>query len=281
MRKATWLVDGVPLDDPDGRWLLEAATSVPAPASRTVASTSLPSRDGVLSVRQGMGTGTVALSVAVVGTGRGGDLADVDATASWLAALLSEARTVTWQPGEGRSRSVDVVETVVAEPEIRGRRHVVISAALTVHPWWVEDTAAVTSPAATVTTAGVRLNAALWAGVSGRQQDAIVRVSGRVVNPLVVDVASGTSASYTGTIPTGTHLYIASWPWLRAWTSTSNAAWSIAQGTEVQVDYGEAGPLIITPALETGPGQAVPQVTVSASGVSGATAVMRGRRWHL
>lgn len=277
--KATYAVDGVALDDPKDRWRLEAATKVPASASRNVQTVDLATRDGAIGVRQGMGTGQVGLVVAItdVTAAASGDLSSVDGCLSAIVSLLAEAKTVTYTAGTGHVRTADVVEVAVSDPEVRSRRTAIVSATLTVAPYWSDATAITTADKA-LTNGSVTF--AELAGSTGRLQDAIVRLKGPFNSVVMTDAYSGTSATYGTAVAAGTYLYVQTWPFLRAWTSTSSSAWTT--GTAVVIDYPAAGPLQVWPARGTDPTARAPRLNVTVTGQTTASAIaLQSRKWFL
>lgn len=272
----TYLIDGIYLDDPTWRWRLEKATKLPATANRRVTSLDLPYRDGVVAVRQGMGTGQVGLSIACLDTPGTRGISAIDEAREALAALLRDARTLTWRPGPDRSRSVEVTEVAVAEPDLRGRRAAVLSAALTVQPFWWEGDPQLT--AAQVIAAGT-VEFPEMAGCTGRIQDAIVRITGPFSSLTLTDPGSGTGATLSTALPAATYLYL-DVSAFTAWTSGSASAWS--GGTPQAVDFPAAGPLEVWPVLAGDPMSMPVRLQVAGAGFSGASQIaIRSRRWFL
>lgn len=130
----TYAVDGVPLDDPAGRWMIERATKIPAAGNQRVELLDLPDRDGVVGVQRGMGTGQVGLSLALIAD----DAGVLDDSRQALLSALRAPKTLTWMPGGGRTRVADVIQSVIAEPSKVGSAAAIVSAALTVSPFWRE-----------------------------------------------------------------------------------------------------------------------------------------------
>ena len=99
---------------------------------------------------------------------------------------------------------------------------------------------------------------------TGPITDAVVRFLGPVTNPSITDVASGTSLSWSGSVPAGTYLYLDART-LTARTSTSSTAWT-SGGTNVTstLGYGVGGPLQLWPRLSANP--AVREVVIAAAG---------------
>lgn len=277
MATGTYLVDGVALDDVAGRWRLENASKLPAAANRRVASLDLPYRDGVVAVRQGMGTGVVGVSVVVMGAeASGGDLGVLEQRRSVVARLLGEARSVRWAPGVGVARTVDVVESAVSEPDLRGMSAAVVSAALTVQPFWHEDAVIVTN---NVALAAGTVEFPQLAGCTGRLNDAVVRVLGPFSTLTVTSPVDGSGAVFSAPLAASTYLYLDTVTF-RAWTSSSATAWS--GGTARLADFPAAGPLTVWPTLAGDPMSMPVRLQVAGTGFTAASRIaIRSRRWFL
>lgn len=279
MVKPTYLVDGVALDDPAGRWALEASTRVPAPAPRRTEVLDLPLVDGAVAVPQGVGTGSVALTVAVWDPdgSHGGDLAVVDTRVSSLAALLSGASALTWVAGDGRRRATTVVEAAVSEPELRGTRAVSLTASLTTQPGWWSGTHLVSEHPL----AGGRIALDALAGCTARLYDAVVRLGGPVTTASLTSPVDGTGVVLDRPLVAGEWVFVDTSPssGLRAWSASSPTAWD--GGTPRVLDYPAAGPLRVVPLLDGDPESMVPVLSVYATGAGAATLAVRSRRWYL
>lgn len=234
---ATYLIDDVPLDDPEGRWFLEAATKVPAVANRRVTVMDLPFRDGALSCRQGMGTGSVAISVAIPAAADDQFRFD-DRNYTQLVGLLTCARTVTFIPGGNqRKRSTSVVQAEVSEPEMRGTNAVVIQAVLTVQPFWKEVTPSV-STMPIMETKPLKSGPILFEQFSD--------CTGKLVDATLT--LAGPFTSLTLKADDGSSLFI---PDREAGQKTSI---SLNRGLPTGVDYGPAGILALKPDPSIGKG---------------------------
>ena len=277
MAVATYLIDGVALDDPATRWRLERATRLPATANRRVSQLGLPFRDGAIGIRQGMDVGQVGLSVAVLDRDMAGglwDLAVMDDRRAAIAAMLAGAKTVTWQPGTGRSRKADVIESVVAEPELVGRRGLILSAALTVQPFWSES-APILSASRPLVAGPVTFPE--FAGCTGKLADAIIRISGPFTGLTLTAGVTGVSTTYS--LAAGTYFYINT-ATFRAWTGSLPTSWSPL--TLRPIDYPIGGPIQLWPTLAGDPLNMPVSLTVEGTGFTAdSTIAIRSRRWFL
>ena len=97
--------------------------------------------------------------------------------------------------------------------------------------------------------------------------DAIARFSGPGTGANISDTVSGTGLSWTGTLASGSYLYLDAAN-VQAWTSTSATQWTKG-GTDVSggLSYPVAGPLQIWPIMSASdPAVRVTKVTVTGSG---------------
>lgn len=107
------------------------------------------------------------------------------------------------------------------------------------------------------------------AGASAPQPSAVLRITGPVSNPAVVDVSSGTSVTWSGTVPAGQFLFIdlAS---LTARLGTSSSAWDSGGSVVTSLlGFGAGGRLQLWPAF--GSSGTTTSVSFSGSGTSSAT----------
>ena len=259
-----WLVDGVALDDPLERWLVEWETMVPAPGAQRVAQLELPTRNGVIAKRQGWGVGSVDLSLGVLPTAR----VSVAENAQTLVALLASARIVSRRVGD-LVVSGAVVSSVVEAPERLSTEEAwVVKCTLTVQPfWWADDV---------MTSQGRRIPGTVefieWADTTGPIQDAIVRVGGPC-SVVLIEGSNGSGASFQADLAKGEFVFIDVARFV-AWQGTGTD-WEPTD-QPVFLDYPPGGPLVLFP---TSSGVAL---TVSGGGFTLDSSVsIRGRRWWL
>lgn len=233
----TYLIDGVSLDDPAGRWLLDAATLLPAAASRDVAKLRLNRRDGVVTRRLSWGEGSAQLRLNVLSGPA--PLQPVHARLRTLQSLL--ARAATLRLVDDIDRSVAVTEADVSSPTRLGTDDWAIEATLTLQPFWRAGSL-LTAPSVDVPAAGPVVFEQ-WAGTTGDLVDGILRLRGpftrREVRALdssgVIAVGTVTDAQYV-------FVDVANF---RAWRGGSTA-WT-PTATAVALDYPAAGPLRLYP----------------------------------
>ena len=281
---ATYLIDGVPLDDPAGRWTLNDATRLPAAAVPRVSRLDLPYRDGVIAARQGWAEGHVRLALDLAADDgphkRAGnyDLSPLDGYRSMLSALIAGGRKLTWRPRLGApSRTTEIIEADIAEMN-RVTDWGVLIASLTVQPFWAEDSAPVT---AAVQPVGTGVVFAEFAGSTARLADAIVRVTGPISALAITDQVTKTGITYAPALPAGSRLYYDTASG-RAWTSTSTTMWTPG-ASKADVDWPMHGPLQVWPAPQ-GPdlAQMAPRLAFSGANTSSATGLtIRARRHFL
>lgn len=175
---AMFSLDTVPLDDPQGRWCLEAATRIPAPVMGRATLIELPFVDGAVSVPGGVETGTVNLSLWVPNQ-HGGKRASFDGvreSLQVLGAVIAQASTVVWTPDSGGWQSVTILERRMSEPESKGRAGVIVSVSLTVSPYWCGQGVLTDTKAVEAGTHFVEFP--VFNGASAPLVDAVLTVSG-------------------------------------------------------------------------------------------------------
>lgn len=271
MTTRTFLVDGMSLDDPAGRWRLEQATRSPSVAVRRRAQLDLPMRDGTIPVLQGWGTGTVLVSVLVRPTrpdGSAGDVAQLEDNRRALVALLAQAGTVGFST-DTTVRSVQVADVAISDPVDHGRQGMIIQATFTVQPFWAEGTTPVVSaPAFAVP----QIVFPEFAGCTGTLQDAVIRLTGPFGRMALACAGTGL---IVGALPAGQCRYVDLAAW-SMWDTASSTQWTPAGATS-QPDWPAGGML----ALRADPAAQL-AVTVDVAGQTTATQVgVRARRWFL
>lgn len=263
---ATWLVDGVLLDDPFGRWYVDDATNWPTSSVRRVATLTLPLRNGVVSRRQGWDTGIVKLGFTV----NGGNVDGQDEARLALVSLVARARELTYRHGE-RTRTVDVVKVEVSEPEILDDPSFSrLEATFTTQPFW-HGIDVVTSTDNALSAGTVTFGE--WAGCTGPVSDAVVRLTGPF-DQLTLAGVDGSSVSFASAATAGSFVFF---------DAASFTAWSggasqwAPSSSQVLVDYGPAGPLQIDPSPDGSF-----RLTVAGSAFTAASKIsLRGRKWWL
>lgn len=260
-----WSVDGVALDDLQGRWFVEWSTAVPAPGAQRVAQLELSRRNGVVSKRQSWGLGSVKLSIAA----RAQKGTPVAGSTQILVGVLARAQTVTRKAG-ARTITADVVTSVVSEPRrISAEGAWIVECTFMVSPFWWQGNA-VTSASKTIPGEVLFTE---WAGTTGDIVDGILRVRGPLtkVNITAVD---GTGVSFEHALTSSQYAYVDPVN-MRAWRGGASQ-WT-PSSTLIPLDWLTEGPLVLSPGVD---GVAL---TVTAEGADSETSamVLRGRKWWL
>lgn len=265
-----FFIDGAPLDDPGGRWVVERSTVLPSVGARDVATLRLPGSSRVITKRLGWAEGAFHVSVAVLPAGwKDGVLPgeSAETRVRLVSALLARATTLKIVDGTV-AREVGVISAQVSEPSRVGVDAWQVEAQLTVQPFWSAGSV-ITAPAATIP--GVALFSG-WAGSTGDVQDGLLRVKGPATRVAVV-AADGTGVSFEKALTRTQYAFIRP-STFEGWVGAA-ADWN-PTSTRLVLDYPPAGPLILSP------GDAGVQVTVSGDGMtSESAAVLRGKRWWL
>lgn len=227
----SYRLDGVSLDDAAGRWFLEKATSLPGAAARRTQTLEVARRNGVTVARQGWGTGSVSVSVAVTdkdvsGVRRGA--AQLDQNVRVVQALLARAEQITHVSLAAVERTTDVVSVSVSEPSMLGREVQKIEATLTVQPFWQEGDVRIQE---VVLTNGA-LKFSVWDGCTAPVQDGLIRITG----PFTTCTLSGRGSVVLSTaLAAAKFLYID--PAAFTAFTSSSAAWP-SSGAAYALDFG-------------------------------------------
>lgn len=260
-----WSVDGVALDDLQGRWFVEWSTQVPAPGAQRVAQLELSRRNGVVSKRQSWGLGSVKLSIAA----RAQKGTPVAGSTQILVGVLARAQTVTRKAG-ARTITADVVTAVVEEPKrISAEGAWLVECTFTVTPFWWQGNA-VTSASKTIPGEVLFTE---WAGTTGDIVDGILRVRGPVTRCSTA-AADGTGLSFEYALTASQYAYLDP-VGVRAWRGGASQWTPSTVG--IPLDWPAAGPLVLTPGAE---GVAL-SVTAEGSDSETSSLVLRGRKWWL
>ena len=193
-------IDGVKLDDPAGRWVLESGTQLPSWGEPRLTNVDLPHRYGVLPIPATVaGVGSVVLRFRVFSWSDGGisrckgTLADLDANVRALMGMLfvvGRLPVLGFTPAGGSARVAEVRLRGAVEPEFDPGS---MTAALTVTfevPGGVwRDPQPVTLPLA---------NLGQLAGGGAPIQDAVLLLAPSGVEMVVRDVVSGSSLTWRG-----------------------------------------------------------------------------------
>lgn len=258
----TYLIDGVPLDDPGGRWRLEAATRLPAAAPRRSTLLEVPRRDEALAIRGPLGTGTVNLSLVVDGTGRArGDRSLLVDRLSMLLRLFDGAKLVEMRLGAVPARQSKIYQSTVSEAEELAPGVATIAVQLVVSPIWRETSARAESVAMA---GGQVVSFGSFAGTTGKygfDDGTWLDLKGPFTTLRLFDRSRRTGLFIGAALASGAtrRLYPCDW-FARSATD---------------LDYPPGGPLEIWPVLpdgETDPAKMRPEILVEGTGIgSGAT----------
>ena len=259
--KRNWLVDGVPLDDPDGRWNILLASPPSTPSKRQVARLELANRSNVFSKRQGWGEGQQRFRLVLRGD-------DVEANADVLMGVLARAENLVSRIGS-RTRQAEVIEVTVAEPERVFVDYWLLEVVFSLQPFWSE-LGVVLSEVALIPGDVVFTE---WAGTTGDVMDGILRVRGPLTRCSITS-ADGRGLSFEYELTDSQYAFIDPVT-MTAWRGGSSQ-WTPSANL-IPLDYPAGGTLVLSPGAD---GVAL---SVTAEGADSETSglVLRGRKWWL
>lgn len=250
--KPTYKINGIPLDDPDGRWYLENATTRRAlPAPRSTAGTT-PGRDGeTYTPGDRLAAPTLGLTLIVTDrdfNGAPSGPAQTERNLEMITGIIYTREIVVEhfigaQERSARARISSGTTPVALDNRLTRYR---LAIALTIPDvFWAERTAGLTEaplPNVSSTVAIPHLT-----GANAPISDAIIRIRGpfngnvRIWNSIGAD----TGIFWTGEVITNAYLFINA-ATLRAWQSGVPNSW-LSTGQPDGVDYPPRGPLELTP----------------------------------
>ena len=248
MADAEWRLNGVALSDPARGWSLQAGSVWRAPVVPRLSQVELPGRSGeVPTGRPGYVLEAPLLSFEWLVTS--GSMFGLDRTLDDLFVLLASTplrvtRIVTrdWERHE-----VFADARLVSISEREGARVSASGASLRVVAQLRLPGAAFRGPITEAALPGVgRTALAGLAGSTAPIPDAVVRVAGPASYAAVVDEATGTSITWTGSLSAGQYAYLDVGRLLLLKTANAGA-WNQLGVDSPELDYSVAGPLRITP----------------------------------
>lgn len=286
-------LDGVPLDDPAGRWFIDGGTFElpPLAAARTVDVT-VPGRHGILPVAGlELEPVTVGASLVITDTtpaGASGGVSQLHANYEAVKALVGRRHrhaVLGYHMDADTVRVADAILTSGATPEVVSQR------VLRLPVLWQIPTVFWRDPAPAVWGRLLHLLATpthvdTLAGATAPIIDALLRITGPATDPWLSDAATGGRIAYDGTLTAGQSLLIDCGR-MRAALVTDDA-WNVDDGQDVTGRVEATGPgsgsrwLHLTP--EPIPGDPTARrvtVTAGAASASGALVEIKARRAYL
>lgn len=257
----SYSIDGVPLNDPAGRWFLEAETTrraLPAVRSTSVVT---PRRHGEAFVGgDTFEPSRVGLSIIVTdkdaaGVDRG--IIQTEENLEYLTAVLLRTDRLFrieqhTRPGVSRvayGRVVAGADPVTRDPMLLRRLLQLVVKIPAV--FWSDPAGPVVAQGPASPAVGVLPLPAL-AGGSAPITDAIIRFKGPFNGVVAAsDPASGAGLSWSGTL-TATQYVFLNADTLKAHISTSATSWNTGTDATSGLDYPPPGPLVLTPSALAG-----------------------------
>ncbi len=278
---SVYTLDGVALDDPAGRWYLNAKTGlriVPGRASRGL---SLPGRDGTT---PSLGSSFTAGAVPIRLTVRRPTHGDVMGALEFLHGLLSQRHRLlplVHDYGNGQTRTAMVEVLGVSDHEMLMPKFVRLDVVCEVPGvFWRDPATADAVVPVTASSATTTLTA--LAGTTGGINDALIQIKGALSSVTITDPVSGDRVTYNAALTATQYAVIDTANWVgRRHTS---ASWSTTTGTNVitsVVSNRGAGPILtLNPDFTTGAGRL--RITVAGTNpATSPTVTVRAKRSFL
>lgn len=274
-----YTLDGLPLNDPQGRWTLEKGTGLRIIPARTSSGAALPGRDGVLpSLGSTFEPGAVGIRVAVLGDDYGSMLS----TTEFLSGVIGQRHkllSLVHDYGNGQKREALVEVTASTTPELVAFRNAIIDIQCSVPgSFWRDE--ATTDSSASITAGTTATTLTGLTGTTAPIGDALIRVKGGFSSAYVEDVVTGDRVTINTAIPASEYVVIdaAAWTARRVTSDTWSGGSNII--TSVVSNRG-SGPMIrFEPDFATGAGRI--RVRAVGTGLTGSPQViMRVKRSFL
>ncbi|WP_136192448.1 hypothetical protein [Actinomyces procaprae] len=210
-------LDGQDLDDPQGRWRLTNATTLPNWGSPRLVNVEIPGRTGVLLVAPtSTDPVTITLGLLVVDSGQGRP--GLDANLRALAALLRQQgrlMVLTHSPAGGVSRETRVRLSGAIEPEFYPAGSAAVLTVVLEAPsglWWdVEETVAPSTDLSPLDGGAMPI------------PDAVLRVRPSAQRVIIQDVASGDTLTWEGSLVSNGTLTIEPAKFAATWSNGTDA----------------------------------------------------------
>lgn len=263
-----YVIDGVPLSDPQRRWRVHRSTERRTPAAFRSVDVTVPGVDGSLPIYGEQVEATaLKLVLNVYGTG-----AVLEERVNFLRALLGKTYgpLILSKPDNGRTVTTEAKPAAISEPVSTGV-YVQLSATLTIPSgtWrgpqttW-EHPAPQSSDAATVQIPSSR-----------PITDSRILISGPATAPIVTDVATGATVRFMGSVPVGESLLIVCDEWRAVMAEGGHFTWIGNWSTSEITNTGPLSDVTLLP-LTPQPQSGLtfsPRITFAASGTTTETRV--------
>lgn len=265
-----YTLDGVPLDDPQGRWRLNAKTGVRIFPGRTASGLDMPGKDGTTpSLRASFAPGMLKLGLSI----RQPKHQDMMLGLEMLYGVLGQRHrllSLVHDYGEGQRRQADIEILPSIDPEYLlcdfSRIDVVAQV-----PGVFWRSIATTDTTVPVTATSATSVLGFLAGSTGPINDSLIRVRGGVTGLVITDPVSGDSLTVTAPLTTSEYLVIdcAKWTARKVTTDTWSGGTDMSQYV---VSNRGMGPMFtLNPDFSTGAGRI--RLTVRGTNPSGSPAV--------
>ena len=276
-----YTLGGIPLTDPNGRWVLEGGTGLRIIPSRPSSGATLPGRDGVLpSFGSRFDPGGVGLRIAVLGADYPSMLRSVELLAGVIGQRYSLLPLVH-DYGDGERREALIEVTASSKPEVVAFRNAIIEVQCSVPgAFWRDPSLSNSSVLLPASPAVVEVDA--LSGSTGTINDAILRFEGGFSEATVEDAVSGDSISVHGPVAAGEYVVVDTARWIARRHTTDS--WSTSAGsnwiTKVESNRGSGPMLALNPDFALGRGRI--RIRAAGSGITGSPKVIiRAKRSFL
>ena len=275
----TYFLDGLPLDDPNGRWLLEGTTGIRIIPSRRSTSVELPGRDGVgPSLRSQFTPGSVQISLLVEGADHG----DLMNSLELLAGVIGQRQRLlplVHDYGNGQKRQAMVEVLTDVNPELVTHQDSLVKVICSVPGAFWRDIG-LSDSVLTLTASNSPVVASGLAESTAPISDALIRIQGGFSSAYVEDAVTGDRVTINTAVPSSEYVVIDTAAWTAkkvtsdTWTGGTNLI------TSVVSNRGSGSMVTFEPDFTTGAG--LIRARVVGTGITGSPKVIiRAKRSFL
>lgn len=272
-----WL-DGVNLNDPQGRWFPDRETGVRIAPARRKGGIEYPKVDGVQFIKnQPFDPSIIKVSLDIWGQ----EHEDFMLNLEFMYGLMNQRHKLMEfihrydLANTAKDRVAQVECLAIDEPSLYSRKNARIEAIFQVPSVFWRSKAEVTTTAIPITAAPLTSTLTALDGGSGAIDDSLIQIKGAFSGATIVDTNSGLSFRVTGALTTAQYLVIDPKNWKARLHSTNS--WSLTTGTvwdtKVVPLHGYGSMFTLHPGVDVATTSMRYRVTVSGTNVAGSPTV--------